>query len=288
MSTPLYSNNSIVIVLHKQTQNICKILKSLDVQTHQVFIAYLVFDRASDDPLFNKDQLELEISSLNLKFKTNIITPDAPTLTKRSSSNFFAGYCRNVGIDAAINDGADIVTMIDGDCLPQQNLLLNHTEQCKYKIPILSCGKRREHKYGWKDRRECDSGIINYGLFRKNTIINDSELLKQCIIVWSCNIAINIDAINRIKKFNEMYYGRSEVFCSDFNGEWGGEDSFLGIQAWICRVIITTTPGSAIEHIDHPPHYSNALDHKTFFDNMVSDIRTKTFMKPVLLDFFTA
>lgn len=269
----------VVIPIHKQIGNIDKIFAGLNQQTTKPNNVHLILDRTelvSDSQFAN-----CEFNVLQTKFY--------PRENPARHDGFHAGDARNIGIDIAIEGGADIVVMIDGDCVPQPRLIEGHVIACNRSIPILSCGRRREKKYGWKDQRELIADLTNIGFFSREIIINDPELLRKCMVVWSCNIAMNQSAIIRMKEFNRKYYTKPEVFSSAFDGGWGGEDSFLGVEAWMNRTFIVANHIASVEHIDHPRiSDSIAIEHKKLFESMLNDIRKKTVLKPLDLDFFTS
>jgi hypothetical protein len=101
---------------------------------------------------------------------------------------------------------------------------------------------------------------------------------------------MSLKAIKILKKFNSKYYNRDEVFCSEFLGKWGGEDGFLGIQAYYCKIFMSTVGeiASGIEHIDHPrPDDKYNLSHMTYFKEQCEKIRKKVTLNPLTLDFFS-
>lgn len=169
---------------------------------------------------------------------------------------FMVGNIRNRAIDMAIGDGCDCVVMIDGDCIPDIDLIKTHKSSNSLGYPNMSCGRRREEKHGDKDQREVDPKLSSLKLFEHtpNYIVHNPDLLKSCSVTWSCNFSMNLSAIKIIKAINQKYYGRDEVFNSTFLGSWGGEDSFIGIQAVYGKVFITiiNAERSGIRHIDHP------------------------------------
>lgn len=229
-----------------------------------------------------------EITKINSTITEFDIKLSVVDTVPNAGNVFRAGSIRNMGLNNAINDNCDIFIFIDGDCVPQIDLVKSHVETCNTQLPVLSVGRRRESKYRWMDQREVDSNMTHLGLFsRKNTIVNNPDLLRNCLIVWSCNIAINKNAVKLIKKFNKTYYNKEELFNSAFDGKWGGEDSFLGITAWYCRVFITMVGNlkSGVEHIDHirPETIYNA-NHKQFFDSQCDMLRKKTTITPITLD----
>jgi len=278
----------LIIPIHKQSNNCRKIFDGILGQSIRPDFIYLIIDRATHDE-FNQINDLTSMYDLNFKIIRIDIIPDFIP-RKSDLPVFMAGYIRNIGIEHALKDDCEIFIFIDGDCVPQKDLVKYHIQQCDRKIPVISVGRRRESKYGWKDQREVDANLMHLNLFGNNGIvINNPELLKQSLVLWSCNVSINKSAIDLLYRFNLKYYARVEIFNSLFLGEWGGEDSFLGVTAWHCRIFISTIGAlsTGIEHIDHPrPVDKYTINHKEYFDNQVDNLRKKVMVNPLPLDFF--
>lgn len=289
---------AMIIPLYKQGKNWEKILRGIESQTVIPDRIYLMLDRPGDDEI---PDLQHYIDGINStsKISDRIVVTDVKEKPKyignpgtKEDPIFLAGHLRNVGIENALKDECDIFIFIDGDCIPQKSLVESHCKKCKMNVSVLSVGRRRESTYNWHDRREVEPGLVHLNLFRDNGVmINNDALLHQSLIVWSCNIALNIKALNMLLKFNEIYYRRREVFSSEFLGKWGGEDSFLGIQSNYCRIFITTIgeKSSGIEHIDHPrPKETHNIEHMNFFREKCENLRRKITITPLTLEFFAS
>lgn len=205
---------------------------------------------------------------------------------------FLTGYRRNQAIDIAIEDGCETFVFIDGDCLPQPDIIKAHIRVNSRGVANMSVGRRREEKHQWKDQREVYDNVKNLKLFERvnENVITDFELLRSSTITWSCNISMNIQAVNRLKKFNKKYYGREDVFHSDFLGTWGGEDGFIGIEAYYCNIFITVINDkkSGIKHIEHPrPQAKYEGKAFTFYlEDQVQLLQRMLANNPLSLDFF--
>ena len=278
----------LIIPVHKQVNYLSKVLEGVSRQTIIPDITYIMMDR----PSLEDYTIAIEIvKSFNFCISLNVVDSIPPYIPRKYEYEpFLAGYVRNKGIEIALRDECDIFIFIDGDCVPQKELVESHINKCNKAIPVISVGRRRESKYHWKDQREVNSNLVHLNLFDKNgTLINNVELLKSCLIIWTCNIALNKQALGLIYKFNHKYYGIAELFNSIFLGEWGGEDSFLGITAWYCKIFITTVGemSSGIEHIDHPrPESKYTIDHKIYFNEQMENLKKKVVINPLNLDFY--
>ena len=199
---------------------------------------------------------------------------------------------RNLAIDRAIEDGCGVFVMIDGDCIPEENLVKAHLEVGSINVPSLTCGRRNDVKYGWKDQRDVDPKMKALSLFNHGNgfIIHNQDLLYKSSIVWTCNVAMNLSSIKIIKKLNLRYYGRSEVFSSEFLGTWGGEDGFLGIQANMSRIFINTISEekAGIRHIDHPRPLSKYSDQQfgEYLKTHIELLNEMQLNRPLTVEFF--
>ena len=248
---------ALIIPMREQSKYINRMLGAVNAQVVKADIVYFILDRASD----------IEVNSINKAISRTkndtikvIKIDNIPTYIGNSEGvdevdYFLAGDRRNQAIELAISDGCDHFIFIDGDCIPQKDLVKEHIEICNNDFPVLSVGRRREQQYGNMDQRDKDSKVMNGELFKTHgTIIHDATLLTTSSITWSCNISLNIKAVKLIKYLNNLLYKRSEVFSSEFSGKWGGEDTFIGLQAYAMKVLITVIVGkhSGVTHIDHP------------------------------------
>lgn len=297
---------ALIIPIYNQSKYWERIVSGIKKQSTKPSVVYVVIDRPNDDkgPLSSSGEPEMpnwdavaHIHAINEKspeIQFEILTiQDVPANLTRSNSDhiFLAGQARNIGVERALKCGMDIFVFIDGDCIPQPDLITSHVKKCEIStLPILSNGRRREMKYRWRDQRETIPQLTHLDMFRiDGYLINSSDMLKQCLIVWSCNMALNLKAVLLIRKLNARYYNRSELFNSNFLGAWGGEDSFLGVQAWVARIFITMIgeKGSGVEHIDHPRVADKyTIDHKSFFTNEMDTFTKKVSINPLSVDFF--
>lgn len=280
---------ALLIPIYKQSKNWDLILKGIESNANPPGKVYALLDRATDEEYDIIKSLS-DLSDLNIQV---IKVPKPPHyLIKREviGEPFYTGYVRNYGLDIAISEGYTQFVFIDGDCVPQSGLFNAHFNKLDVDLPVLSIGRRREKKFRWKDQREVTPEFTHLDIFRKEGfLVNNPELITSCVIVWSCNIGMNIKLVNLLKKFNDKYYSRSEVFCSDFLGAWGGEDGFLGVQSWFVRGFITTIGDikGGVQHIDHPrPSDKYTVDHMKYFQEQLQRLKVKTKLHPLDIDFF--
>lgn len=249
---------ALLIPLYEQRQYWPRMLSAIEAMSILPDIVYVLMDRPSISD-YNYVQEKCSEPTLKTVYKVLKLS-DIPEFVGRPNhlpeqDLFLTGYRRNQGIDMAIADGCDVFVFIDGDCIPQVDLIKAHLEANSKGVPNISVGRRREEKHNWKDQREVDIKVKAIGLFARTNhrVITEKYLLHSSTIIWTCNCSMNLQAVNRIKKLNARYYDRNEVFSSEFLGTWGGEDGFLGIEAVAANVFITmiNDDKSGIRHIDH-------------------------------------
>lgn len=207
-----------------------------------------------------------------------------------SGDGFLAGKCRDIGLAAAYDAGHSAFLFCDGDCVPQSGFVTAHSRILGCPVPLITAGRRLEKQYGWMDRREYEPDLLNLGLFRgKGALVSNVSLVNRCIVTWSCNMGMNRGAVDRIYRFNDRYFGERRVFMSRFDGHWGGEDSFLGIEAWITRCLMqfVSAPLSGVAHADHlRPSGEYNLDHMKKIEDLKDELMKKCVSDPLDWTFF--
>lgn len=212
-------------------------------------------------------------------------------LDSEAGDGFMAGYCRDIGIRHALQDGADAVLMVDEDCIPQRDIVAAHSKAVSRSLPVISIGRRLESGLGWKDPREVgDAG--NWHVFSsRGSIVQNVTWVKNCLATWTCNLCMNRQAIGIVHRAMARICREERVFHPAFDGHWGGEDSYLGYLAWAYRITMAYLPmgANAVKHMDHPrpePEYGKGF--RKTLEEQVEYLRKFTVANPVTLDDITA
>lgn len=204
----------------------------------------------------------------------------------KEGDGFLAGKCRDIGLSYA-EQSHDQYIFIDEDCIPQEQLVMSHMACLCKDVPVATCGRRLELKYGWKDRREIvtDSGMVNFFSDRV-TIVNNPALIRSGQMLWSCNMGLNRKAVYFARKLMKTYMRADRIFDPYFDGHWGGEDMFLGYVLWCAKVLIGVLPygSNAVFHQEHPSERSNGF--KDRLDARVNEMKRRLVAAPQGLDFF--
>ena len=179
---------------------------------------------------------------------------------------FLAGHVRNVAISYMIEKGYDAVVFIDGDCIPEPDLIKSHIELLSAEGPRVSVGQRKEAIFHWKDQRTQD--------FSFTKVFNDTptEITRESFfvdsgVVWTCNFGLNRAAVDMLKDLNRTLYGRDEAFSSDFAGTWGGEDGFIGMECFYGGIPVfamSNCGNDGIRHQFHERDDAKKYEHRTF------------------------
>lgn len=167
---------------------------------------------------------------------------------------FQAGRARDVGL-AYAESLSDQYIFIDDDCIPQSDVVKSHAKWLSCSTPLITIGRRAEKQYQWQDKRETPQSLGNMNLFdARGTMVNNTDLIKQCMCIWTCNCGINKKAVTIIRRLMKRFYGTDRIFHPAFDGKWGGEDSFLSYIAWAAHVGMFYLPNgsNAVMHQDHP------------------------------------
>lgn len=174
----------------------------------------------------------------------------------KNGGSFNAGFCRDVGIDYFINhrDRFDGILFLDEDCIPQKDIVSYHLKAVHRRIPVISIGRRLEEKHGWKDTRELGVAGKSHVFDGEGSVVQNVSWIQNCLATWTCNLAINWQAIRIIRFAMHKFCGHSRLFNPAFDGNWGGEDAFLGYMAWTYHVPMAYLPygENAVKHMDHP------------------------------------
>lgn len=258
------------------------------------FCVYVMMDRPS---ILEYQTVKTACSSSELLNTYKVYNEqDVPDFIGRPNtlpeqSLFLTGDRRNRAIAYAISDGCDSFVFIDGDCIPQEDLIKSHSENHSYPFPVLTCGRRREEKHEYKDQREVVPNLKQYNLFKMKEpqLINNFYLLKTSAITWSCNMGLNIECVRLLQLINKKYYGFNDVFHTNFLGTWGGEDGFIGIQSHLMgvKILLLSDMKSGIKHIEHdrPSNKYSGEAFTSYLDEQIELFKLLISNNPVSINF---
>ena len=166
---------------------------------------------------------------------------------------FLTGNVRNQAVAyIEAHPEIDAVVFIDGDCIPETDLIKAHMEQLDRPDPCVSVGQRKEAMYSWQDQRMTAESDCH--IFKEVPTEVDSEgMFVDSGVVWTCNFGMNRAALASLKQLNNTLYGRAETFFSDFLGTWGGEDGFIGLECFYTKIPVIAL-GQGDNGIRHKMH----------------------------------
>lgn len=180
---------------------------------------------------------------------------------------FLTGHVRNCAADyISMHPEIDAVVFIDGDCMPEKDLIKSHMESLEGDTPKVTVGQRKESIHNWHDQRTKPGS--NCKIFNElPTEVLNEVMFVDSGVVWTCNFGMNVAALNELRMLNKTLYGRDEAFSSDFLGTWGGEDGFIGLECYYYGIpVIALGKGdNGIRHKFHDrPH--DKYDHVAFIN----------------------
>lgn len=236
----------VIVPSHNQSKHIQSIISGYENQTIIPDLLLFVFDRCSDNSI---DEIKSVKSILKIEY-----------IEKNDGTNFSAGMTRDFGVSYIQNNYPEyeMIIFTDGDCIPSNKLVEIHLENIRQtKKCVVSCGARNKQNESGDfeiDERLDKRWINEYSFGDKNSrlIVNNSLTLDN-IFTYSCNFAFNKNAIELCQKINLKLSGESRVFNKEFDGSWGGEDSFISHCIYRTgNYILMTNLDCYVNHFWHP------------------------------------
>lgn len=213
----------VIITICNQQNNITKILEGFNQQKVKPDHILFVLDRCEYSEYVN--------TNLNISF-----------FKKSYGNGFNAGLARDTGLIhwEKLHD-IENVLFVDGDCVPNSNVVEQHLINLNQPEPVLSIGRRLKCGFDERDGYEIFHDQTSNHIFEKRFFG------KHINISLSCNFALNYEAIKLCRIVNK----ENRVFNSSFDGEWGLEDSLVGSIIHKFGRVYTCNKNSYVTHIDH-------------------------------------
>lgn len=193
-------------------------------------------------------------------------------LAQHNFTGFSAGANRDLGIAFVEKNfpGENNYVFLDGDCIPSPDLIEHHAQVLGSNHPVVTCGSRKNAtSQGILEDKRLLSPLIKPRVFSPGTdrLVFDVRDIRAHNVVWSCNLGINAQAIKNIRKANATISSSNRVFCDLFDGQWGGEDTLLGLAAFHTSTpIVCLDPNrSWVMHQEHEISYQGTSNLKKVF-----------------------
>ena len=261
----------VVIPVHNQAHNMAPVLRAYLAQSKAPKHIVLVLDRCTDN---SRDIAEHYISKFDAVGCTlHVIDKGIET------PGFGAGSTRDAGIRYAIEQGLEGDFLFsDGDCVPSNGLVAHHGELLASELPRITCGLRYEtipqdqvadFPLAGEDMNgmRVQTDLRQHAPYCAGIVFGDNydrlvihpEVFKSSWICWSCNLGMNRAAIDLCHSVNGLMEGDEyRVFNSAFDGQWGGEDGFVGLTLFYCGgETVALSPRSWVTHLWHPRSHTN-------------------------------
>lgn len=178
--------------------------------------------------------------------------------------HFMAGHVREIAVDYMVKHSFDAIVFIDGDCIPEKDLIKDHIAILDRDSAVVSVGQRKEAMYNWSDQRISSDSKMSI-FFDVSTPVTKEGYFVDSGVVWTCNCGMNKAAITYLRRLNQTLYDRNETFHSGFHGTWGGEDGFIGLECFYTGIPVVALPigDNGIRHQFHERR-SAKYQHATF------------------------
>lgn len=236
---------SAVVVVKNQLKNALEVFGSLARQTMKLDHVVAVVEGDDFEP----------VARIASSFGFETVRASHPF------KGFSAGANRDLGIKHVERlYGRSHFVFLDGDCVSSTDLVKHHsgffgrcTVTCGLRVDRTSL--RADGSYGlFPDRRTSNFKNSATLVSGKDLEIKSVEPILANSACWSCNMGISADAVDLLRKINNLLpEADNRVFSQVFDGLYGGEDAFVGLSVVRAsgRVVMLDPSRSHIEHIQH-------------------------------------
>ncbi len=254
----------VIIPSHNQAKHIKPIIENYEKQTLLPDLLLFVLDRCEDN---SEEVIKSTVCKLRIGY-----------VIKEVGKNFSAGLTRDFGIDYIQKHYPEyeMIIFTDGDCIPSERLVETHYENiCQSNKPIVSCGMRNKQKESgeWEEDERLSPLWINEFTFgnRNSRLIVSNPLALDNIFTYSCNFAFNKNAIELCQTINFKLSNSTRVFNPEFDGSWGGEDSFISHCLYRTgNYILMTSKECYVDHFWHEEVSKKNNSKKKMLQNLLS------------------
>ena len=266
----------VIIPSHNQSKHINQIIENYEKQTLLPDLLLFVLDRCEDD---SEEVIKSTVCKLRIGY-----------VIKEVGKNFSAGLTRDVGIDYIQKHYPEyeMIIFTDGDCIPSKRLIELHYENiCQSKNSIVSCGARNKQKVSgeWEEDERLSPLWINEFSFgdRNSRLIISNALTLDNIFTYSCNFAFNKNAIELCQNINSNLSNSKRVFNPEFDGSWGGEDSFISHCLYRTgNYILMTNKECYVDHFWHEEVSKKNNSKKKMLQNLLSKRLEKLILENII------
>lgn len=254
----------VIIPSHNQVKHIKSIIENYEKQTLLPDLLLFVLDRCEDN---SEEVLKSTVCKLRIEY-----------IIKETGENFSAGLTRDFGVDYIQKNYPEyeMIIFTDGDCIPSNKLVELHYENINQSNKsIVSCGMRNKQKESgeWEeDERLSPLWINEFSFTDKNSrLIVSNPLALDNIFTYSCNFAFNKNAIELCQNINYKLSKSTRVFNPEFDGSWGGEDSFISHCLYRTgNYILLTSKDCYVNHFWHEEVSKKNNSKKKMLQNLLS------------------
>lgn len=245
MSNPT-NNLALVVLIHNQASNIARLAKAYKGLVEKPALFVFVLDRCNDD---SANLLKEHTRGLAVKI-----------VEINEGLDFQAGRNRDIGLIAAEETIPECdVVFLDGDCVPSDQLIAEHIKNLNMNagFPTFTVARRVNES---KEGRDVEDNRLNVSSSIRRVfgtgidrIVFSKEPAMSRLLTWSCNLGLNRSAIKLCRYVNkQLNRCDKRVFNPSFDGNWGGEDDFVGMTAhYFGAAVVAINPVHHVRHIWH-------------------------------------
>jgi glycosyltransferase involved in cell wall biosynthesis len=274
------NTTAVIVPVHNQEKNMLAVVHGYLKQSLMPTYLVFVLDRCTDS---SKQILEVFTEEFAGLGTTLVILETDPNIT-----GFGAGRTRDHGVDWVLaNTETGCFVFTDGDCIPHPLLVEKHKaaqfiptelEGHESNNAVVVCGARFDRMPDNSlvpDPRlvSCYNSDMVF-LHGFNRYVLNPVVVENSWACWSCNMSLNYSAVLLTRKVNKQLTGIERVFCSVFDGNWGGEDGFVALTLFRTgNHVVMLNPLIYVTHIWHERTRENN-SHLYLVEAMDQSLRT--------------
>jgi MoaA/NifB/PqqE/SkfB family radical SAM enzyme len=250
---------ALIVLIHNQAVNLPRLTAAYRGLSEKPDLFVFVCDKCTDS------------SVCDLKTFSDSIGTPISIIEVHDSDSFAAGKNRDRGLaEAESKLGKCNVVFLDGDCVPNQDLIKLHREaqETNQDFPTVSIGSRHNEAKN-ASRIIIDTRHSHFKfhdeIFAKDTLrlVTSRSPAFSRMLTWSCNLGLNAKAIELFKTCIFHLSNERRIFHPAFDGSWGGEDDFIGLMAsYLGCAVVSLPQGADTVHIWHESRQNNVYERK--------------------------
>lgn len=254
---------TLITIMHNQKDNVAAVCSSYINQTVRPDLHIFVLDRCTDN---TKDLITSFWHT----------SDDVAILMNTEGSGFLAGRMRDIALEYLNSNGiVTDVLFVDGDCVLDARTVESALTEMQSRICCTINKRILPNPNGTitPEVRETSPLVIgSIFVAGSNTEVHPENALLEST-TWTCCLGVSAAALCQVQDFMFDLYGSRRIFHPDFDGIYGGEDSFFGLVCMYIGIpIIGIDSNIAVTHIYHSPSTANNSEYQPTYIRLSSDL----------------